>query len=80
MIFIFGITPKQTASVTGEFQCPICETTRTYRLRSQRSYVSVFFLPLFPVGKEQRILQCTECHTVLPEKFLPQADENSAQA
>ena len=80
MIFIFGITPKQTASVTGEFQCPICEATRSYRLRSQRSYVSVFFLPVFPVGKEQRILQCTTCHTVLPEKFLPHSDETPPQA
>ena len=71
MIFIFGISPKQTALQTGEFHCPICQTTRTYHFRSQRSCVSVFFFPLFSFGKEQRILHCTHCHTVLPEKFLP---------
>ena len=71
MIFIFGISPKQTALTTGEFDCPICQTTTTYQWRSQRPYVSVFFLPLFPLGKEQHILSCQQCHTMLPEKFLP---------
>ncbi|MBP6553928.1 MAG: zinc-ribbon domain-containing protein [Vitreoscilla sp.] len=79
MIFIFGITPKQTASKIGEFTCPICQAASTYQWRSQRSYVSVFFLPLFPVGKERHILQCTQCHTVLPEKFLPTTDANPSR-
>lgn len=71
MIFIFGAQPKQLEHKTGEFDCPICQTRTQYSWRTQRTYASVFFLPLFPIGKPHSSLTCQQCHTVLPEKFLP---------
>lgn len=77
MFFIFGVQPKTTVERTGSFQCPICQSQTTYQLRTQRSHLSLFFLPILPVGKPKAILQCLACYTVLPEKFLP---EHTTQA
>lgn len=71
MIFIFGVQPKKIREQEGWFDCPICQTQARYRLRTERSYVSVFFLPLFPVGKEHSTFACQQCGTLLPEKFIP---------
>ena len=71
MIFIFGIQPKRQAVEHGDFDCPICQQRTHYQLRTERPYISIFFLPIIPVGKPTKTLQCDQCHTVLPEKFLP---------
>ncbi|WP_026353691.1 zinc-ribbon domain-containing protein [Vitreoscilla stercoraria] len=71
MIFIFGVQPKKISETEGLFNCPICQTQTTYRLSSSRSHLSIFFLPLFPIGKPNTTFVCLQCGTSLPEKFIP---------
>ena len=71
MIFIFGLQPKTIKQQQGSFDCPICQSQTQYSYQVQRSHISLFFLPLFAVGKEQASFKCLQCGTHLPQKFWP---------
>lgn len=61
-MIIFGISTKQKAKPTGTFQCPVCQTERTYaELRHSRRF-TLFFIPVLPLGSSSlgRIV-CTSC-------------------
>jgi hypothetical protein len=60
-IFIFGVNPRETVVAQGQFFCPHCEVERQYTLKHSRPYVSLYFIPLIPLGKEREIVQCQTC-------------------
>jgi hypothetical protein len=69
MILIWGLRARAKALSTGEFFCSHCGTDRSYVLQQVRRWFTLFFIPLFPVGKplgEQ--VRCSTCGT----RFAPE--------
>lgn len=61
--FIGGIQPKTVDLEEGTRICPICGLSRA-KLRRVDHYLSLFFIPLFPVKKGDPVLVCDRCGVV----------------
>jgi hypothetical protein len=71
MILIWGLRARAKALSTGEFFCTHCGTDRSYVLQQLRRWFTLFFIPLFPVGKplgEQ--VKCSTCGTHFSPEVL----------
>ena len=71
--FIGGIQPK---TVEIESQPRMCHACGLYQARLKRldHYLSVFFIPLFPVKKGSPFLECGSCGTIAQEPGDPWHD------
>ena len=45
----------------GEFYCPSCMGTRSYRLRARRPFLTLYFIPTVPVGGAEQFVECEGC-------------------
>jgi tetratricopeptide (TPR) repeat protein len=62
-------------------KCPRCGATETLRGIKVRSWFTIFFVPLFPVGRGQRFTQCSKCgasFAMPPEQFIDAASRADA--
>jgi len=64
--FIGGIQPKTVTVDDQPRMCPSCGLYRS-RLKRVDHYVSVFFIPLFPVKRGMPFLQCESCGSISRE-------------
>ena len=64
--FIGGIQPK---TVTIDDQPRMCRSCGLYQARLKRidHYLSLFFIPIFPVKKGEPFLECRSCGAVMGE-------------
>jgi hypothetical protein len=60
-ILIFGMHPRESVVDKGKFLCPHCGVERQYVLKNSRPYISLYFIPLIPLGKAREIVQCQTC-------------------
>jgi len=62
MFFIFGIGDKKTKLLgqTPLMDCPRCSNTTEWTIHRQKTYFSLFFIPLIPYRTEF-ILSCPVC-------------------
>jgi uncharacterized tellurite resistance protein B-like protein len=56
--------------------CPSCETTEQFRLKSSRPFLTLYFVPVMPIGGLNEYVQCTRCRNafetmVLSNRMLP---------
>ncbi len=61
--FIGGVQPKTVTLDDSPRLCPACGLAQA-RLRRVDHYLSLFFIPLFPVKRGQAVLICDRCGTV----------------
>ena len=47
----------------GNFYCPTCGSTSTYRLRSRRPFLTIYFIPTVPVGASEPFIECDQCRS-----------------
>jgi predicted RNA-binding Zn-ribbon protein involved in translation (DUF1610 family) len=74
MFFIFGSRFYYWTTGQGSFQCPKCQTTRTYKLRKGRRFVHLFYVPLIPISASREHVRCTSCKTrYVPDVLTQQA-------
>lgn len=52
---------------TGQFYCPSCACSQEYRLRSRRPFLTLYFIPVVPIGSAEMFVYCTGCR----EKWDP---------
>ena len=45
----------------GEFYCPNCSHSQSYRLRARRPFLTLYFIPTVPVGGVEMFVQCDHC-------------------
>ena len=64
--FIGGIQPKTVLVDKQPRSCPACGHVGMYQKRVDH-YVSLFFIPLFPVKRGAPFLICENCNTMLDE-------------
>lgn len=64
--FIGGIQPKTIIVDKQARSCPACGHIEVYQKRVDH-YVSLFFIPLFPVKRGTPFLICENCNNILDE-------------
>ncbi|MCB1182580.1 zinc-ribbon domain-containing protein [bacterium] len=61
MFFIFGFGPRtKDLGPDGERDCPHCHNRRTWRRWEQRNWITLFFVPVIPLGAKRMTL-CPIC-------------------
>lgn len=60
-MIIYGTKPKSTQIDEGTFYCPQCQTEQLYDLFKVKTYFTLYFIPLFPVGSGDQHIQCRNC-------------------
>ena len=70
--FIGGVQPKTITLDEGRRLCPACGLAQA-QLKRIDHYLSLFFIPLFPVKRGQPVLICDRCGAISPEQDHPQA-------
>ncbi len=71
-IFIGGIQPKTRTLEDRPRMCPSCGLYQAFLKRTDH-YLSLFFVPLFPVQKGTPFLECRSCGTISSETGEPLA-------
>lgn len=46
---------------SGQFFCPTCEGTQPYRLRAARPFLTIYFIPVIPIGGQEFHVHCAGC-------------------
>ena len=64
--FIGGVQPKTVVVSKQPQLCPTCGNYRLYLKRTDH-YLSLFFIPLFPVKKGLPFLMCDNCQAVFDQ-------------
>jgi tetratricopeptide (TPR) repeat protein len=82
-ILLFG-SKRVMSNETGEpvdAKCPRCGAEGSLRGIRVRSWFTIFFVPLFPLGRGQRFTQCNKCQASFampPEEFAAAATKADA--
>lgn len=70
--FIGGVQPKTVTLDEGRRLCPACGLAQA-QLKRIDHYLSLFFIPLFPVKRGQPVLICDRCGAISPDEGYQQA-------
>ena len=54
----------------GDFYCPTCALTQSYRLRARRPWLTLYFIPTVPVGGAELFVQCDQCKSTWDPSVL----------
>lgn len=46
---------------TGNFYCPTCGVSESYRLRARRTFLTLYFIPTVPIAAAELFVQCDQC-------------------
>lgn len=70
-MIIYGYRHRLDRIAGGLFHCPNCQTQRTYDHMNLMRIFTLFFIPLFPLGRESTYIKCSYCgHEYKPEALL----------
>ena len=83
-ILLFGTKPVygDEAGEPVRTACPRCNQVADLRPRSYRTWFTLFFLPLFPVGGKHRFTECSNCggqFPVAPEELRSRLADSERQ-
>ena len=71
MLLIFGFRSRLKTIMEGVFHCPRCQADRNFARKQVRRWFTLFFLPIFPVGKASgEFIECQTCHGRFTEDVL----------
>ena len=62
----------------GNFYCPTCALTQTYRLRARRPWLTLYFIPTVPVGGAEEFVQCDQCRSTWDPSVLEMDQKSHA--
>ena len=60
-MILLGTTALTRTIDQGDFFCPGCKAMASYRMRSRRTFLTVYLIPLFPLSDAEGFLQCDRC-------------------
>ena len=60
-MFIAGTFEWATTLEQGEFLCPKCGTNKTYQRKVGRTFVTLYFVPILPIGRLREFVLCRGC-------------------
>lgn len=62
MIMIGTMDLKRTREV-GTFYCPSCKSLQDYKRRARRPFLTIYFIPVVPIGAAEEVVYCTGCRS-----------------
>lgn len=90
MLFIIGVNPvKKEKEIILRRHCPHCNDLRNFQEVQCRQYLSIFFIPVFPLSKPVTVFTCVTCgysinielmNQSLPEPTTPPVNNNTDRA
>jgi hypothetical protein len=80
-MIIYGHRAREIDVATGEFDCPRCQARRGFKHKRVVRYFTLFFIPLFPLGRLGEYVECQTCFTTHKTEALnlPSADASAPQ-
>ncbi len=63
---------------TGDFHCPTCASQQAYRLKSTRPFLTVYFIPVIPIGGLQEYVVCRGCKQSFEPDVLSMATPSAS--
>ena len=82
-MIIYGTRGVTYSSGTGDFFCPNCNGRRAYKRKRVRKCVTLYFIPVIPLGLHGEYIECQTCKGTFNENVLnydPQAGEKRLEA
>ena len=79
-MILIGVTNLTRTRSTGDFYCPTCGTLRDYRLRARRPFLTLYFIPVIPIGPVEQFVQCSTCKSNSPVDALEQDERQARQS
>ena len=58
---MIGTTSTKPLIDTGSFACPVCQAQQTYERRQVREWLTLYFIPVIPLGSQGEFLRCLTC-------------------
>jgi hypothetical protein len=80
LLILFGWRVFYRSIGQGTFHCRHCGGDRQYRLRAGRRWLTLFFIPVIPLGNVGEHVQCQTCHTRYVTDVLRQPTTAQMQA
>jgi len=77
-MIVWGRSISNKVVATGQFYCPDCGMERTYALRQDQKWGTIYWMPLIPLEKSEPYVECASCHKTYPQTAL-RHDRASAQ-
>lgn len=74
MILIGTMNVKWTHD-QGVFRCPTCRQDQEYRLRGATPFLTLYFVPVVPIGARQVFVECRECRGTFDPEVLESTRE-----
>lgn len=69
-MLIFGTDSIPKRSGTGVFYCPLCLHTREYTRQLVRSFLTLYYIPIFPLSVDGEYIECESCQSTYEPKVL----------
>ena len=69
-MIILGSKGRPKAISTGKFFCPACNQVQTYQRFWVDKYFTLYWIPLFKIGKMGEYVQCQACNNTYPPESL----------
>lgn len=80
MVFGWGIRGFLKILDEGYFECPLCNMSSTYELKSVQKRFAIFWIPIIPLGKFVNYLECQQCDGVFdPRPFYNVDGQNEEE-
>ncbi len=70
LFIIFGTKVRQQIIGEGQFYCPKCQSQRAYIHKKASRYLSLYFIPIIPMGKLGEFVECQTCGTTFEPSVL----------
>ena len=75
-MIMIGTMDWATTRMKGMFHCPKCDSNQKFRLRASRPFLTLYFIPVIPIGGLQEFVKCSNCKEsfesiVLASSMLP---------
>ena len=71
MFIIWGSRFMKSTLAQGRFYCPQCDQTDIgYKHRGGRSWFTLYFIPIFPIGSTTEYIECDRCSGTFKKEVL----------
>jgi len=78
-MLIWGTKAVKKIVATGEFYCPNCSTTTSYKHVRARRHGHVYWIPLFPIGEGVNYVECNRCKATWQPNILDHQARDSSR-
>lgn len=60
-MILIGTMNWVSTRLRGLFRCPECGSSQSFRLRASRPFLTLYFIPILPIGSLQEYVECARC-------------------